>query len=281
MHHLQQSWDGPSQVGSIPSSSPGLGQSCSPLLHPHQPHSAPQLLPTSTVSCSVCVQDKVEQQLGTGALHLLSSASVRLGRGGTSSSWGKPSQEPDYALPSSTLTGRRAPAAAGERGCPPAMPKHGRSGPRKGGKAARSGAAPGAAGAAGTAGAAGAASRRRRGAGLRRAVRGRRAPSCARRDAGPGGAPPTGSGGAAAASAACRAAPRKSKPLKAGRIRCNSARHDTPPAGHLGVPAALCPASWLAPKENSITLLYRVLAGHHPTVGIELLKGLLWKGFLI
>lgn len=97
MHYLQQRWDGPSQVGSMLASSPWLGQSWSPLLHPHQSHSGPWLLPTSMVSCRhpVCVQEKIKEQPGTGALHLLSSASVRLARGGTSSSWGKPSQDPD------------------------------------------------------------------------------------------------------------------------------------------------------------------------------------------
>lgn len=95
---------------------------------------------------------------------------------------------------------------------------------------------------------------------------------------GPGGAPPAG------VRRGCRCkrnVPVKEQTLKGRENPAFSARRDRSPAGRLGVPAALCPASWLAPKENSITLLYRVLAGHHPTLDTELSKGLLWKGFLI
>lgn len=157
-----------------------------------------------------------------------------------------------------------APAAAGEPGSPPPCPSTAVLGrerrPAAGAGLGGSGAASPGSGAAGPA----------PGRAPPGGSRAPGAPWCAEGRRAPGEAPPqrcpARGPGAAAGKATCRAAPGKGKPLKAGRLCCNSARHDRPPAGHLGIPATLCLASGLAPKENSITLLYRVLAGHHPTL---------------
>lgn len=125
---------------------------------------------------------------------------------------------------------------------------------------------------------------RRPGAGAAaEAVSGCRAPSCAHRAAGPQGA---GDRGAGRAAPALQSPPRlqrvwwrccrwvlslrqgllpetqnvrqpchKSSPLRAVRPHFSSLHRDRSPTGSLGVPAALCPASQHAPKENSTVLL--------------------------